>query len=365
MSNPEKTAKNIDNANKVLASEALTIQGYANCIKEQPKIDFSQVSYGKKYADLINKNLMTAKVYADNYLKKIQPKLIKNINNIINFYALHNAIATSIPRGDTEHQWIDCLSLLYKTSLDYQMESNQTFTMLKKLSKKLNRNSLLFANTIRDFNKALNGPTGDLKILEEDIKNLQEKYDKYLDSIIGVAASLGLAISAIIVGKFVKIVPQSIKNKLVYGGVAIIVPGTPTIITLVTLMLSAHHKIADKIDNAEKLKSEIKMATAVSNGYSSLTKKMTKAVVASTKMENAWHLLSNDLGRMVNDLKIGIIKAEQTRYIYLNASNRVLRKVISDIDIIKSQLNGVAIIKMKEGDKFEDTVTREIQSTTT
>jgi len=89
-------AQKINEVNKTQSSQALTIKTYSNSVLNQPDVDFSCFDTLTKYQSEINTELATAKTHANNYLNSIQPSIITNISN---YYALHSAVATTLPPG--------------------------------------------------------------------------------------------------------------------------------------------------------------------------------------------------------------------------------------------------------------------------
>ena len=137
-------------ANKGQSSQALIIQSYANSVDQQPKVDFSGEPSLKKYEKSINDGLQTAQSHANQYLNVIQPVILENISNIGNYYALHNAIATTLPEGSTEQQWIAALNVLVAESGKYRTAALNVVSQLQILSKNLNADSANF-KTVEAF----------------------------------------------------------------------------------------------------------------------------------------------------------------------------------------------------------------------
>lgn len=366
MLNPIAAAKNIGKANKALASEVQIIQGFANCIKEQPEINYQENPFLKKYANTINPGLSLAKAHADRYLKHIQPELIQNIDNISNYYAVHNAIVTSTTKENTKQKWVESLSYLRKMSVRYQGVAKNTYDMIEKLGDELNKDLSFFQEITLYLYDDFNGLKGSLKELNDNLDELQNERDKYQDGIIAAGVIEGLSIVLIGIGttriKFLE--GREFLGKIVrYGGCVLCVLGLAGLAITGGAMIGLDKEIAIKNNQISLNKTELQLITGISSTYKTLTKRITKAIVATHNLRNAWQLLEVDLTAMIDNINDGSLQPDQAHALLLNAKNTIIKRITIDIKTIKSQLNGVTIINAKPDQSLEDTVSKIIQST--
>jgi len=363
MSDPTKAAKDINAANKGQSSQALIIQVYANSVDEQPNVDFSGEPHLAIYQTQINTGLATAQGHANKYLNSIQPSIIQNIANIGNYYALNNAVATILPEGSTEAQWIENLNALQTQSAQYQKDANVIVTSLQNLHDNLTTDAASFAKTVSELNAAVNGDNG---ILESDKKELSSIQGKIDGAIAGIVTS-GLGIIGgsfmIAVGGIADFVTAGTTTPLVVGGIGVLAAGIGGEVASAVTLKSLNDEKAKLLTEESTLTAEVKLATGVSSSYQSLATQVKNAVDAATQMENAWEFLSSDLGSMITDLKNGIKSAGQIRTLFLTATNTEIKTVITDIDTIKGQMAGVTSIVAKQGQTVGEALVAAAQAT--
>ncbi|MEA2206556.1 MAG: non-hemolytic enterotoxin [Blastocatellia bacterium] len=349
MSDPTKAAQGINTANKAQSSQALIIQVYANSIDEQPAVDFSGEPNLATYQTQINTGLATAQTHANNYLNVIQPNIIQNIANIGNYYALNNAVATTLPEGSTEAQWIESLTALQLQSTSYKTAANGVITSLKTLHDNLTGDTASFAATVSELNSAVNGDNGILASDDKELSSIQGKID---GAIAGIVTS-GLAIIGggfmIAVGGIADFVTAGTTTPVVVGGIGIVLAGAGGEVASAITLKSLNDQKAKLLTEESTLKAEVKLATGISNGYQSLLTQVKSAVEAATQMESAWEFLRSDLGNMISDLQNGVQNAGQIRTLFLTAANTEVQTVITDINTIKGQMAGVTTIVAQPG----------------
>jgi hypothetical protein len=91
---------------KSTISQGMIVQAYCNSVLAQPKVDFSGFTGLLSYQTDINNGLTTAQTHANHYLTTIQPNIITNLSNILNYYALLRSLSIVLPAGTTKAVWI-------------------------------------------------------------------------------------------------------------------------------------------------------------------------------------------------------------------------------------------------------------------
>jgi len=349
MSDPAKAAQQIAQANIGQSSQALIIQTYANSVNEQPNVDFSGDPTLVTYQTQINAGLATAQGHATNYLNVIQPSIIQNITNIASYYALYNAVATTLPAGSTEQEWIQSLTVLQQQAATYQTTAGQVVTSLQTLSGQLSTDAGDFATTVSNLNAAVNGDNGVLASDKKELDSIQGKID---GAIAGIVLS-GLAIVGgsfmIAVGGIADFVTAGTTTPLVVGGIGIVAGGISGEVASAITLKNLNDQKAALLRDEANLTEEVKLATGISSGYQSLNTQVTNAVTAATQMATAWSFLGDDLGSMITDLQNGIQSAGQIRTLWLTAANTEVATVITQIGTIQSQMAGVTSIVAQPG----------------
>ncbi len=350
MNNQQSTAaKAIGSANLAQTGQALIIQNYANSVNEQPPVDFSGDAKLAAFQTQINAGLTTAQGHANTYLKTIQPAVIQNIADIGNYYAINNAVLTTLPVGSTDQQWVEALTALQIQSAQNQRAANGVTTSLQTLVGALTADTTSFATTVSELNAAVNGDHGVLTSINGQLSTIQGQID---GAIAGTVVS-GLTIVGggflIAVGSVAEFVTAGTSTSLVLAGVGIAAAGVGGEVASAITLKNLNDEKANLLTEEANLTAEVKLATGISNGYQSLGNQVTAAVTAATQMENAWSSLSADLGAMISDLQNGVTNAGTLRTIFLTAANTEVQTVITDITTIKGQLAGVTNIVAAPG----------------
>ena len=292
-------------ANKGQSSQALIIQSYANSVDQQPKVDFSGEPSLKKYEKSINDGLQTAQSHANQYLNVIQPVILENVSNIWNYYALHNAIATTLPEGSTEQQWIAALNVLVTESWKVPNSRSQCCVTA----------------------------TNSKQELECRFCELQNCRGVFI----------------ICVGAIAGFVTGGAYTPVVVGDVALLTAGIAGEVAAAITLKNLNDEKANLLTEKTDLRAEVKLATGISVGYKSLNNQVKGAVTAAFGMSSAWNSLSDDLNSMIDDLRNGIKSAGEIRTIFLTVADTVIKTVLSDINIIKKQMVDVTNIVAKIG----------------
>ncbi len=349
-------AQKISSANKSQTSQGLLIQKYANSVKEQPDVDFSGFKNLEQYQTDINSGLKTAKEHADTYLNKIQPAIITNISNISNYYALHNAVAATLPPGSTEKQWIEALTALKEQSQDYQTDAKNVVGLITTLHNDLTTDAAAFAKFVSDLNTAVNGDNGVLSSINDELSSIQSKIDGAIAGTVlsGLAIVGGVFIAA--VGAVADFVTAGTSTPLVVGGVALILAGVGGEVGSAIALKALNDEKADLLQQKAKLKDEVKLASGMSSAYSSLGDQVKAAVKAATEMQSAWEFLDSDLGNLISDLDNGITSTGEARKLFLTAANTEVATVNKDITIIKHQMTGVQNVGVPQGGNVGDAI---------
>ncbi|MEL6713048.1 MAG: HBL/NHE enterotoxin family protein [Planctomycetota bacterium] len=353
--------KTITTGNAGQASAALQVQTYCNSVLNQQSVNLKEFTNLAKYADEINSGLDGAKGHAHSYLNTIQPQIIANNANINAYYTLHNAVSTTLPSGSTEAQWIHGLSLLKQQSDGFLTDSKSMVAQLTSLHDGISNDAGNFGKVVTDLNTAVNGDNGVLSTINGELDSIQSKID---GAIAGMALS-GLAIVGGVfvtaVGAIADFVTAGASTPVVVGGVALIAAGVGGEVGSAIALKNLNDEKSNLLRSKAQLTSEVKTASAMKLGYSSLATQAQTAVTAASNMSNAWNSLSADLGLLVGNLQKGITNAQQARSIWLTVANSEIQNVLTDTNIIKQQMAGVNSIVATPGQTVGDAIVAAVE----
>lgn len=335
------SADKIAEANKGSSSQGMILQNYCNSVIQQPKVDLQGFKNLTKYQDEINSGLGAAQGHANNYLNTIQPAIITNIANIANYYAINNAVPTSLPPGATEAQWLDILKALRDQAEAYQKDASGVVTKLNGFRTDLGSDTANFAGYVSQLNAAVNGDKGMLSAIDDELSSIDAKIAGAIAGIVlsGLAIAGGVFMAA--VGGVASFVTAGTSGWLVAGGVAIVAAGVGGEVASALVLASLNDHKATLLQDKSTLTSEVNLATGISGAIGSLNSQASAALTAATQMENAWSFLAADLDTLAGNLKSGITNTGTLRSLFLNAANGATKTVIDDTNIIKAQMTGV------------------------
>lgn len=357
-------AKNIMIANSGQASQAMLIQQYANSINEQPTVDFSGFDHLLKYQSDINTGLITAQTHANTYLHTIQPNIITNIAQIGNYYALHNAVATTLPPGTSKSDWIAALTALSEQSKEYEDNAKGVVISIQKLHDGLTTDASAFAKVVSELNAAVNGDGGTLSSINDQLSTIQSQ----IDGAIAGAVVSGLAIVGgvfmIAVGGVGEFVTAGTSTPLLIGGIAVVAAGIGGEVASAIALKNLNAQKATLLQEKSTLTAEVNIATGIGGAYGSLGNQVKSAVDAASAMQNAWNFLSSDLDTLSKDLDKGILSTGEIQKIFLTAAQTEVNTIISDITTIKTQMTSPKIIAVEPGQTVGDAIVKAAEAHT-
>ena len=356
--NPATSAVAIRKGNAALVSQGLHIQAYALSVNQQSQVDFSKDPALKTYQDSINAGLRIAQSHANNYLQVLQPGIIKNMSNIGNYYALHNAVPSTLPPGSTKEQWIKELQVLQIQASNYQTASKKLLSQINLLVVQLNSDTASFAGTVTELNTAVNGDHGALKSLDAQLKATQSQINLDIAAIVASGLAVITGTIMIIVGAVAELPTAGASTGLIISGIGIVIGGVTTGTVSVVSLVNAIKSKAKILEEESELKAEVKLAQGISSAYTNLNTLAATAATAAQQMGNAWESLQGDLGSLISDLQNGIKSTDEIRTMWLNAANNEVKTVIQDINVIKQQMAGVNTTNVPKGESLADTVWR-------
>ncbi|MBB5471046.1 hypothetical protein HDG32_007201 [Paraburkholderia sp. CI2] len=343
MPNVGRNAKLIGDANTDQMSAALIIQTYANSVLEQPQVDFSKIPGLQSYQDQINSGLATAQGHANNYLNVLQPQVIQNMADIGNYYQLNKALPATLPAGSSVDQWTALLQSVLDKSTTYRTSALKTVNDLQVFRGQLQTDSQSFATTVTNLNSAVNGDNGVLAQINDELGTLQSTIDGAIAGIVASTLTIAGGVFVICVGAIADFVTAGTSTGAVVGGVGMVAAGVGGEAGSVVALVTANESKGKLLGEESRLKDEVKLATAVSGGYTTLSNKVGDAITAATAMANAWNSVASDLTDIIGDLQSGVMSTDDVRTLFVTAANGEIGTLLQDIQTVKAQMAGVTV----------------------
>jgi len=183
-----------------------------------------------------------------------------------------------------------------------------------------------------------------LESMNKQLGSIQSQID-------GAIAGIALSAIAVVGGTFLcavggvtDFITAGTTTPLVVAGVLIVAAGVGGEVASGITLATLNSTKAKLLSEETMLRSEVKLATGISQAFSSLKNLVTGAVTAAQSMVNAWNILGDDITQLSSNLKNGITSADKVRELFLAAANKEVKTVQSDIQTIKQQMSGVQII---------------------
>jgi non-hemolytic enterotoxin B/C len=355
----------VSTANTAQMSQALVIQTYASNILAQPKVDFSGLSGLSAYQAQVNDGLAKAQTHANTFLDTHEPALIDNMTAIENYYNLHTAVATSLPDGSTEDDWLQGLTALRQQSGVYQQSASDLAAVIRSFGTDLSTDAQDFSTTVTELNGAVSGDDGVLKSLDRELGSVEHSINESIAGIVGSTVGIVGGVAMICVGAATEIFTAGTSTALIVGGVGIVAGGIAGEAVFGAELADLNKQKANLISEEDELKAEVKAALGMSGNYSSLANQVGSAVTAALGMANAWQTLSGTLGGLISDLGSGVMTADKIRTIFLDAANKEIAAVLTSISTIKTQLAGVQVVTAAANENVSDLILRMVAKVST
>jgi len=339
--------------------QALQIQNYSNSVKEQSPVNFSQFPNLKTNETDINNGLKVAKSHADEYLDVIQPQIITNITSIDNYFSLYKAIPAVLPKNSTKKEWITQLSVLKEQAEENQKTSKDTKVIIIKLRDNLTGDSSKFNTFVTNLNSKVDGDNGVLTQLSSEIDSINSAISGAIAGIVagGLLIIGGAFVTAI--GAVADFVTAGASTPVVVGGVTMMVAGAAGVTAGAIVLHNSLNARQGLYQKQSTLKSEVKLASAISSGYVGLLNQAHNSVTAATQMGNAWDALTGDIGSLITDISNGITGPDAARQLWLTAANTTVKTIVTDISTVKGQMSGVSSMAVPSNVTIADFVAKE------
>ncbi|OIQ27000.1 MAG: hypothetical protein BM564_13555 [Bacteroidetes bacterium MedPE-SWsnd-G2] len=355
-----KNLKNIGKASKEQQSQALIVQAYCNSVLTQPDVDFSGDSNLSSMQQTINLNLGKAKNHANNYLNSLQPTMLQNLSDLSNYYNLHKSVPDAIPVNSTEESWINALTAVKQNSEAYLRRSKQLTLELNAFSSNVKEDAKSFSSILTQLNNLVNGDNGELEQLNSELSSIDTEIASEITA--SVFEGLGIlgGVVMIIVGAIEDFVTAGTNPELVIGGVVAVVAGVGGEAATIVALANAYNKKGELIRTKTMLTNEVKLVTGINAGYTKLGHQVANAAMASEAMTHAWQAINTDLENLIHDLQTGILTSGDVRKLFIDEANSDINLLLSEIEIIKSQMAGIKLTKVPKTQRLAHFLTNHL-----
>ncbi|CAI0828631.1 HBL/NHE enterotoxin family protein [Serratia fonticola] len=329
--------------NKSLTRCALLLLTYHNSIKQQKLVDFSGFQNLSKYEKGINSVLSNAKYGHHLDLNNVLEMIIYNMENISKYYELNKALLFFLPPGSTVEEWTRALTEVRDNGKKFASDVYDITFDLKSFYEAYTQDEKEFNAIVSELNSTVGGDAGVLENIKNELGNIQKKID---DTSAGTAMSaLGILEGSIMlcVGAIGEFFTAGASTAAVLGGVGLLAAGIGGEATSAIALIDLNNEKASLLNQEANLEAEVKLATALSHGYSSLLMQAENARVALVDMMNVWEFVYTDLDEIINDLTNGIAETDDVRTLFVAAADGEINTLLSDIQILKKQMLGVTI----------------------
>lgn len=345
--------RNFSESNKRNVGAGLVLEAYALSVLQQPTVSFEKAEAPRLdiIENRINSALVVAKNNARTYVNEIQPTIIGNISNIIDYFNIHSVIATTIPPGTAVEDFLSVLTELQIQASNYQDEASRTVDKLEILRSNLQNDSAVFSAIVAEANEVVTGDEGVLSNLQSELNSVQEAIRENTSGI--VISSLAIGGGAILIG----IGYCSGTVPAVVGGIGIGVSGIAGLSLAINDLVTSQRKRNDLLSKKSSLQNEVKLAAMLSASYVSLNDQCQEAIGAAAAMASSWKSLADNLDDLSGALQHGIISVPEAQSQLLNSANNEIKQVVADTEVIKTQMAGVTVESGASSKKTVDVIT--------
>jgi hypothetical protein len=338
---PNKAATAVDTAAKGQSSNALIVQNYCLTALSQPNVDLGGSAGLIKYQDEINKALGGAKDSAHKYLNVVLPQAIVTIANIDAYFATQNALAEALQPNTPAQTAIALLSAVQEQATTFKTQAAGVTGDLQALRDQFNRTSADMSKSASDLSIAVDGDNGVLKSISSQLSDIDGKINGAITGVVLSSLAIVGGVIMIGVGALAEAVTGGLATALIIGGIAVAAVGVGGEVGSSIMLAKLLDMKSGLLNEQARLNSEVTLAAGLSSGLKGLSSSAGNAATAAQGMANAWSLLGDDLGNLINDLNSGKTTVDALRTLFTIAAQGQVKVVQGDVATIRGQLAGV------------------------
>ena len=362
MSNLIEIVNDFNSLGKSLAVNGLLGQNDCIGFQNQPMMNFTNDPILINYKEKINKSLEFMKSKSSGFLTIVLPRIINSITGFQNFFAVFNAVNSSMSKDATIQQWVDSISLLESSVSKYHKGSKKFIRLVNSYYTMISENTSKFVMLVNNFNSAISGDTGVLAALNEKVESIDSKIYTTIVGI-SIAALSIIGGSLLIVYGAGSVITGNIGSGVdsIIAGVLFVAGGDATLFSIDTKIQKLVAQKYKVIMREDIIKAEVKMALGISSNIRNLTKNMGDLLKTASLIENEWYYLITTLTDMKANLIGGVTTVEKVRAVF-KATVKPVGKLINDSNLIRRKMAGVHVIGLKKGSKLKNEVSKLIGS---
>ena len=329
---------------KIMGSQAMVLQGHANLIGQQSKIDLSDFEQLKQYQTEINGAIGSAKGHGNTYIQVILPKMIGTSTNIDRYFNLQNALGSAIQESSSVAEATRLIGMVQDQATQFRDDSKDVASKLSTLNVSLNGDAASFKAFVQDMNAAVNGDNGVMDSIDDQIGTL----DKEIAAASAAIAVGGLAVLGgglmIATGAIAELITAGTSTALVVAGVGVAVAGVASVTAGGITLAHALDAKGELLGKKAKLTAEVTYALNIKGNFSTIAASCAKGAKAAGEMANAWDTMTGHLGNLITDLESGKTSVGGMRTLFLTAAQGDVKNILSDNSTIQKQLAGVSVV---------------------
>ncbi len=328
----------LQNSNKPMVSFILAVISYNNSLKNQNFVNFSDFPNLSNYGEVINTILSNAKSGHGYNIDNLQNMLISFYDSVEKYCEEFKLAASKFNNLPTE-VLPSTLRVLAKDCLNHQSKITNIQSLLKGYYSAFSEDDRNFISIVSELNTVVGGDNIALENIRLELKNIQNEIDSVGTTTVGSA--LGIAAGALMtcVGAIGEFFSGGASTAVVLGGIGLLTSGIAGEAASATQLIELNNAKASLLKQEDNLETEVKIAAAISHGFSSLITQVDNAESLSFNVSNALDIISSDLNEVAYNLESGATSADEVIFLFMEAANTDVSSLLLDLEVIKEQVS--------------------------
>lgn len=348
--------KQIGTELKTLASVGLTVQSYCVGIQQQPLL-FIPADVAKDLPD-VNAYLRAAQTNAGQYLTQVQPQILTVVTDVEAYSKTFPTFAKQINgyirawasgSDDNKTKALDAIGAMRDVARAKAGAANTVSGQIGSTLTLFNSDVSHFEEVNTACETRITGKKGELAELDKQISTLNGK-------IAGASVGVGLSCLAVIggvfmicVGAIADFVTAGTSTPLIVAGAVLTAAGTGGVIGSSVVLANLIKEKGKLLDRKAVLDAYVAAVSGIKSNIDTLCDSTRNAADCAGNMQRAWSLFSGDLKQVEDTLTMAQSFSDlpSTVQLFFEAAEKEWDSVSEDIRVIKSQMTGVTVEKLK------------------
>ncbi|KAF1366503.1 HBL/NHE enterotoxin family protein [Yokenella regensburgei] len=329
--------------NKPLTSFILAVIGYDKSLKNQGFVDFSGLQNLSSYEKDINKILSSAQSGHGYNIENLISMLTSFFKNMETYCELFKFVVDYGINEENTSVFIKNIRALANNCYLFKIQITNIQEFLLGYYSAFSEDERNFLSIVGKLNAAIGGDNGVLENISHELKNIQKKIDSAGSD--AVVSAFGISVGALMicVGAIGEFLTGGVSTAVVLGGIGLITAGIAGEGVSAAQLIELNNEKASLLNQEANLEAEVKIAAAISHGYSSLIAQVDNAKGLGLNMCYAAENIESDLLEIANDLESGSTSIDIVRTLFIDAAANEMSTLLSDVKIMKEQISSLAI----------------------